>query len=169
MEAVASFFRELVLSFIPLFVAVDAPGVLPIVLELTEGMDKKEQSKMLRYAVLTALALGLGFVALGKLIFEIPVLSDSHFLVAGGLILLLLAARNLLRGKPGETPGSADMETVRVFSIGVPGIAHQPATHIFIRRINSYMKNVAKARKSAQMILFSLASPVAGLCQRSPL
>ena len=46
--------------------------------------------------MLTALELGLGFVALGKLIFKALSISGSHFLVAGGLILLLLAARNLL-------------------------------------------------------------------------
>lgn len=120
MEAVVSFLRELLLSFIPLFVAVDALGVLPVILGLTEGMAKKEQSRMLRYAMLTALGLGLGFVVLGKLIFTALGISDSHFLVAGGLILLLLAARNLLMGERRETPGSAEAETIGVFPVGVP-------------------------------------------------
>lgn len=120
MDAVVNFFRELMLSFIPLFVAVDAPGVLPIILGLTEGMGKKEQSEMLRHAMLTALGLGLGFVALGKLIFTALGISDSHFLVAGGLILLLLSARNLLTGERREAPGSTDAETIGVFPIGVP-------------------------------------------------
>ncbi len=47
-------------------------------------------------------------------------ISESHFLVAGGLILLLLAARNLLVGERGETPGSTEAETIGVFPIGVP-------------------------------------------------
>ena len=75
---------------------------------------------MLLYAMLTALGLGLGFVALGKLIFTALGISDSHFLVAGGLILLLLAARNLLLGKRREAPGSTEAETIGVFPVGVP-------------------------------------------------
>lgn len=120
MEAVVNFFRELLLSFIPLFVAVNALGVLPIILSLTEGMEKKKRSRMLRYAMLTAVVLGLGFVALGKLIFAALGISDSHFLVAGGLILLLLAARNLLVGEQRETPSSTEAETIGVFPVGVP-------------------------------------------------
>lgn len=115
-----NFLNELMRSFIPLFVAVDALGVLPIILGLTEGMSKKEQSKMLRYAMLTALGLGLGFIALGKLIFTALGISDSHFLVAGGLILLLLAAKNLLLGERREAPGSTEAETTGVFPVGIP-------------------------------------------------
>src|SRR4030042_6873108 len=105
MDEVLDFFGDVMLNLIPLFVAVDAPGALPIVIGFTEGMGKKEQSRMLRYAMLTALRLGLGFVALGKLIFNALSISDSHFLVAGGLILLLLSARNLLQGQRGEPVG----------------------------------------------------------------
>jgi multiple antibiotic resistance protein len=121
MEGIVNFFRELLLSFIPLFVAVDALGVLHIVLGLTEGMERKEQSRMLRYAMLTALGLGLGFVALGKGIFTVLNISESHFLVAGGLILLLLAIRNLLVGERREISSpTTEAETVGVFPIGVP-------------------------------------------------
>jgi multiple antibiotic resistance protein len=120
MDAVASFFRELLLSFIPLFIAVDALGLLPIVLGLSEGMNKKEQSRMLRYAMFTGLGLGLGFVALGKGIFAVLNIAESHFLVAGGLILLILACRNLLMGEHREISSPAEAETMGVFPIGVP-------------------------------------------------
>ena len=50
MESVIDFFNDLMLSFVSLFVAVDASGVLAIVLGCTEGMSKREQSRMLRYA-----------------------------------------------------------------------------------------------------------------------
>ncbi|MBL7119065.1 MAG: MarC family protein [Dehalococcoidia bacterium] len=120
MDAVGSFFKELLLSFIPIFVAVDAIGILPIILGLAEAMDKREQSRMLRYAMLTALGLGLGFVALGKLILNVLGISQSHFLVAGGLILMLLASRNLLIGERREASSPADRETMGVFPIGIP-------------------------------------------------
>lgn len=120
METVARFLTQFILSFIPLFIAVDAPGVLPIVLGLTEGMEKPEQSKVLRYAIVTALGLGLGFVALGKLIFGVLGILESHFLVAGGLVLLLLSARNLLEPERGEAVRLTTAETIGVFPVGVP-------------------------------------------------
>ena len=120
MESVADFLGDLVSSFIPLFVAVDALGILPVILGITEGMDKKEQSKMLRYAILTALGLGLGFVVLGKVILSVLGISESHFLVAGGLILLLLSCRNLLGSEQRDSGTIAEGETVGVFPVGVP-------------------------------------------------
>ena len=123
MEAVTAFFRELLLSFIPLFVAVDALGLVPIILGLEVDMKPRERSRMLRYAMLTALAIGLAFAFGGKLILEVLGISESHFLVAGGLILLLLAARNLLVGDRGETGSSQEQDTIGVFPIGVPLIA----------------------------------------------
>ena len=120
MEAVISSFKELLLSFIPLFVAVDALGAPSIIVSLTEDMDKRDQSRMLRYAILTALGFGLGFVALGKLIFTILGISESHFLVAGGLILFFLSARNLLAGEQRETSGPKEADTVGVFPVGIP-------------------------------------------------
>lgn len=120
MEAGLSFLKDVVLSFIPLFVAVDALGVLPIIVGLTEGMDSRELSAMLRYAMLTALGFGLGFVVLGKLVFALLGITPSHFLVAGGLILLLLSARNLLVGEHRESLGTSGAESVGVFPVGIP-------------------------------------------------
>ena len=123
MEAVTGFFRELLLSFIPLFVAVDALGLVPIVLGLEAEMKPKERSRMLRYAMVTALVIGLAFAFLGKLILGVLGISESHFLVAGGLILLLLAARSLLVGDRGDTGSPEELDTIGVFPIGVPLIA----------------------------------------------
>lgn len=117
MAAIANFFNEFLLAFIPLFVAVDALGVLPLFLVLTEGMNSQEQAKTLRYAMLTALGLGLGFAGLGKVVLNFMGVTAADFIVAGGLILFLLAARNLLVGERKETVGG---EVVGVFPVGVP-------------------------------------------------
>ena len=116
----ADFFHDLVRAFVPLFVAVDAIGVVPIILGLSEGLDKREQSRILRYAILTALGLGLGFVAVGKGVFSLLDISESHFLVAGGSILFLLSARSLLFGDRRESSIRSDAEGIGVFPIGVP-------------------------------------------------
>ncbi len=116
----ADFFDDFVHSFVPLFVAVDAIGVVPVILGLSGHLDRQEQSRMLRYAMLTALGLGLGFVAVGKGVLSLLDISESHFLVAGGAILFVLSTKSLLVGDSRESLMSPDGESIGVFPIGVP-------------------------------------------------
>jgi multiple antibiotic resistance protein len=46
--------KNIFLSFIPLFVGVDAIGVLPIFVSLTEGLQKNEEGKVIIQSMLTA-------------------------------------------------------------------------------------------------------------------
>jgi multiple antibiotic resistance protein len=87
------------LTFVPLFVAMDAVAILPILLPLTSEMSLRERDRVVRLAMLTALGLGLGFVAIGKGIFLFLGIKVADFLVAGGTILFLLAAKDILTGK----------------------------------------------------------------------
>jgi multiple antibiotic resistance protein len=123
MAAVASFFKDLGLAFIPLFVAMDAIGSLPFLLALTQEMGPRERTKVVRYAMLTALVLGLGFVAIGKGIFSVLGIEVADFLVAGGLILLILSVKELVAGKMLESQPSLGEEMVGVVPIGMPLVA----------------------------------------------
>jgi len=91
--------QEFGLTFVPLFVAMDAVGVLPILLPLTVGMEHRERNRVIRLAMITALALGIGFVVVGKGIFLFLGIKVADFLVAGGIILFLLAAKDIITGK----------------------------------------------------------------------
>jgi multiple antibiotic resistance protein len=112
--------QEFGLTFVPLFVAMDAIGVLPILVPLTQDMKAKGRSRTVRLAVITALGLGLGFVAIGKGIFLFLGIEVSDFLVAGGLILFLLAAKDLITGKMIETQASVGADMLGVVPIGTP-------------------------------------------------
>lgn len=120
MEKVLQILQEFGLTFVPLFVAMDAVGVLPILVPLTQDMKAKERSRTVRLAVITALGLGLGFVAIGKGIFLFLGIEVSDFLVAGGLILFLLAARDLITGKMIEAQASVGADMLGVVPIGTP-------------------------------------------------
>ena len=120
MEKVLQILQEFGLTFVPLFVAMDAIGVLPILVPLTQDMKSKERSRTVRLAVITALGLGLGFVAIGKGIFIFLGIEVSDFLVAGGLILFLLAAKDLVTGKMVEAQASVGADMVGVVPIGTP-------------------------------------------------
>ena len=120
MENVLKILQEFGLTFVPLFVAMDAIGVLPILVPLTGDMKAKVRSRTVRLAVITALGLGLGFVAIGKGIFLFLGIEVSDFLVAGGLILFLLAAKDLITGKMVEAQASIGADMLGVVPIGTP-------------------------------------------------
>ncbi len=99
MDKILQILQEFGLTFVPLFVAIDAIGVLPILLPLTEDMNDRERGRVIRLAMVTALALGLGFVVVGKGVFLFLGIKVADFLVAGGIILFLLAAKDIITGK----------------------------------------------------------------------
>jgi multiple antibiotic resistance protein len=114
------FIRELALTFVPLFFAMDAVGNLPIFLALTQEVGATRRRQTVNLATLTALGVGLGFVAIGKAIFSLLGIEVADFLVAGGIILLILAVRYLIIGKMVETQDLSASETVGVVPLGTP-------------------------------------------------
>jgi len=82
--------KNIFLSFIPLFVAVDAIGVLPIFVSLTEGLEKNEKTKVIIQSMLTASGLAVGFILVGKLVFRLLGITIGDFMIAGGAILFCL-------------------------------------------------------------------------------
>jgi multiple antibiotic resistance protein len=117
---IGDIFRQLGLTFVPLFVAMDAVGNLPIFLSLTQGIELTQRKHTVRLATFTALGIGLGFAAIGKAIFLLLGIEVADFLVAGGIILLALAIKDLLTGRVVETQDSSAVEMVGVVPLGTP-------------------------------------------------
>jgi len=108
--------RDILLSFIPIFVAVDAVGVLPIFVSLTEGIERSERAKIIVQSMLTALCLAVGFIFLGKAVFRILGITIGDFMVAGGAILFCLAITDIInpvkkRRIPTEELGAVPLGT----------------------------------------------------------
>ncbi len=112
--------QEFGLTFVPLFVAIDAIGVLPILLPLTVNMDRRQRNRVIRLAMITALCLGLGFVAVGKGIFLLLGIKVADFLVAGGIILFLLAAKDIITGKMVSEQDLAGGGVIGAVPLGTP-------------------------------------------------
>jgi multiple antibiotic resistance protein len=83
--------RDILLSFIPLFVAVDAIGVLPIFVSITEGLTKSEKNRVIIQSMFTAFLLAIGFIYVGKLVFKLLGITIGDFMVAGGAVLFCIA------------------------------------------------------------------------------
>ncbi len=107
-------------SFVPLFVAVDAIGVLPLFAALTGDLKAGEQRRVILQSMLTATGLAIGFVLLGKVVFRLLGIQIGDFMIAGGAILFCLAIIDLLHAdKERRIPGS----DLGVVPLGTPLIA----------------------------------------------
>src|SRR3989304_3573000 len=84
-----------IMTFIPLFVAFDAIGVLPIYLSLTQDMDTDVRARVLWHSIITASAITVLFLLIGKGIFIILGITISDFQIGGGLILLVIAISDI--------------------------------------------------------------------------
>jgi len=113
-----------VLTFVPLFIAIDALGNLPFVISMTEGMSSHERRRAIHIAIATAAAVGLGFLFFGQFILKVMGISVGSFAIAGGLILLVLAIKYITTGRMVEI---IKEEMVAVVPIGTP-LTVGPAT-----------------------------------------
>lgn len=104
--------------FVPLLVAVDAVGALPVFLALTEGITPSRLRVVIVQSVTTAVTVALLFVLFGPALLRFLGITTSDFMVAGGLMLLAISLMDLLRGEERQAEASAD--TLGVVPIGVP-------------------------------------------------
>ena len=108
--------RDILLSFIPIFFAVDAAGVLPIFVSLTEGIEPSQRTKIIIQSMLTALCLAVGFIFLGRAVFKALGITIGDFMIAGGAILFCLAITDIInpvkkRRMPGQELGVVPLGT----------------------------------------------------------
>ncbi|MDO8544986.1 MAG: MarC family protein [Opitutaceae bacterium] len=93
----SEFAEHFLQAFIPLFVAIDPIGLAAIFLGLGQGVARAQRQRIARQATVTGGAVALLFLFLGTTIFRALGITTGDFQVAGGLILFLLAARDLIQ------------------------------------------------------------------------
>lgn len=111
-------FQSFWLCFVPLFVAVDAIGVLPLYISLTDGASSVEKRKTLISSIMTASAVGLLFLFVGEAVLRIMGITVADFMVAGGIILFLIAVGDLVTVE--KVLRKVNPETLGPVPIGVP-------------------------------------------------
>jgi multiple antibiotic resistance protein len=116
--------QPFLMSFIPIMVAIDAPGILPIFVSITQGIKPRERKHILRQSLLTALLITIGFTFLGAAVFRALVIRVEDFMIAGGIILLIIAVSDIVLAGARKYTISP---TFGVVPLGTPLIAG-PAT-----------------------------------------
>ena len=107
-------------AFIPLCVAFDGPGLLPVFVNLTQRLTTRQRAQVVTEAVVTALAVAVGFLLVSRVILDLMGLALSDLMIAGGAILIVLSLRDLLVP---EKPFKGAHESPGMVPLGVPLLA----------------------------------------------
>ncbi|MEM9996561.1 MAG: MarC family protein, partial [Bacteroidota bacterium] len=91
-----SFLSVFLDAFLPLFVAVNIPGILPLYIGLTETMDPRARWRLLVRALTVAFVLAVLMLFAGQVIFQTLGITVNDLRVGGGLILLILSITDLV-------------------------------------------------------------------------
>jgi len=127
--------KNLPMTFIPIFVAMDVFAVLPIFISVTSETAEDQKKIIVKHSIITALVVSLAFVAVGEVVFRILSITVDDFKIAGGLVLLVIAVLDLLR-YGGERRKIED--TIGVVPIGVPLIVGPAVLTTLIVLIDHY-------------------------------
>ena len=130
--------RPYILSFIPLFVAVDAIGNIPIFLSLVEGTSKAQRNKIIFDAVITAVVVAVVFMFIGTWVFSLLGITIPDFQIAGGALLFIIAARLLLPGAQKSVLTSSRDKDMGVFPLGTPLITGPAVLATTLMMLNSF-------------------------------
>ena len=119
-----NYLEDFILTFVPLFIVIDALGTLPFVISLSDGMSKSERYKLIHVATITAAAVGLVFLFFGQFILRVMNIRVGDFAIAGGLVLLILSIKYMTTGRMVE---AVKEDMVAMVPIGTP-LTVGPAT-----------------------------------------
>jgi multiple antibiotic resistance protein len=124
------------LCFVPLFVAVDALGLLPVFMGLTQGLTHARIRRIIFESVITAMIVALVFLFIGKGILTLLGITVADFMIAGGALLFVLSLSDLITAEKRRL--QVDQEEVGAVPLGVPLMVGPGVLTTTILLINQY-------------------------------
>jgi len=145
------FLKRFLMAFIPMFVAFDCIGIIPVFISFTEGLEEKQRRRITKRAIITAGAIGLAFIAGGKGIFLFLGITIGDFQIAGGIVLLLIAVIDLVTTPSAiRKPITGD---IGVVPIGMPLILGPAVLTILMISLDSFGILIALSAFIANLII----------------
>lgn len=136
-----------------ILVTIDPPGLAPIFLSLTVGMNRKERFLVARRGTLIAFCILSAFALFGNGILSLLGISLGAFRIAGGLLLFWIAfemifeKRNERKEKTGEVAITQDqIHNIAVFPLALPLIAGPGAISATILLSGSFSATVDRVQ-----------------------
>ena len=142
-------------AFIPLFVAIDPIGLAAIFLAMGTNVPPARRKTIANQATWTGGLVALLFLFLGQTIFAALGITVSDFQIAGGLILFILAARDLIHSAAEEPAKLAD--DFGVVPLGMPLIAGPASITTLILLAQTLGTLITLAALGVNLVLVVLA------------
>ncbi len=95
----SKFFEDLIRSTIALFVIIDPIGSVPLFIIITHKMEREQRVSITKTAIITAAVLLFIFAVAGTQILSVFGITISSFMVAGGVLLFIVAIELLTHGE----------------------------------------------------------------------
>ena len=112
--------KPYLLTFIPIFLAVDVFGTVPLYLALTESLTEKQRKRVLTESIVIATVFAVVFTILGKIILQGLGITIDDFRIAGGILLFILSVYLILPGKSREFISDSLSEDIGIFPLATP-------------------------------------------------
>ena len=106
------------LTFIPIFMAVNAIGLLPMFITFTLNLDKRQVNRIIIQSGISATAVAIVFLVAGSAILKVLGITVSDFLIAGGALLFIISLGDLLAVE--RVPKQVDPDSLGAVPLGVP-------------------------------------------------
>jgi multiple antibiotic resistance protein len=103
---------------------------------MTEGMNATERKKVILQSVCTALLIALSFLLLGQAIFSLLGITVADFMIAGGVLLFIIALADLLTLEKKRMPMRPD--SVGPVPLGTPLLAGPAVLTTSLMLLNAY-------------------------------
>jgi multiple antibiotic resistance protein len=148
-------FESFIRAFIPLFVAMDTLGLIPLFLGLTRGIEGRDLRRLIYSATFTAFIISILFLFAGSAVFSFMGITADDFRIGGGVLLLVLAIQDLA-STGGAEQGRAPHRSVGVVPIGIPLIMGPAALTTILIIVESHGVPVTLAALLANFALVLL-------------
>jgi len=106
------------LCFVPLFVAMDALGLLPLFASMTQGLVWPRIRRIIFESVITATVVALLFLFIGRGILSLLGITVADFMIAGGFLLFVISLSDLIDSEKRRL--QVDQDSVGAVPLGVP-------------------------------------------------
>ncbi|OGB76976.1 antibiotic resistance protein MarC, partial [candidate division CPR3 bacterium RIFOXYC2_FULL_35_7] len=123
------------LSFIPLFVAIDIIGTVPIFLGYTHEISVAQRKKLILEALLAAFIVANIFLIGGKAVLNFMGITIDDFRIAGGIILLVLSVNDIISSSEKRRDPGTD---IGVVPLGIPLIMGPAALTTILILIDNF-------------------------------
>ena len=93
-----NFAADLIRSTVALLIVVDPLGAIPLFIALTQKMERVQKRAVSKTIIITATALLFAFAIAGNQIFAVFGITIASFMIAGGVLLFIVAVELLTHG-----------------------------------------------------------------------